>query len=57
MDKSELAKKLKNVNEEASKVIKQLYETDDKTVIETLVYELANRVYMMGLKDGQNDSR
>ncbi|MDQ0340258.1 hypothetical protein J2S00_003063 [Caldalkalibacillus uzonensis] len=54
---NECAKNLKRVNEEAAKVIRELYETNDKKVVEGLVYELANRVYEMGLKDGQKDSR
>lgn len=56
MDTSQHVEALRHVNEEVAKVIKQLQETNDKNAMEYLIYELANRVYLMGLKDGQKNS-
>lgn len=57
MDRNELFTNLKVVNEEATKVANQLKESNNPELLIPYLTDLANRIYMMGVKDGESQKQ
>ncbi|WP_394136916.1 hypothetical protein [Cytobacillus oceanisediminis] len=55
MNKENFNNKLKEVNQQASEVVKAVKETNDFSLIEALIHKLANDAWMLGVKDGRLD--
>lgn len=53
MDQTNFVNSLREVNQKASEVIKEVKESNDPSLIEALIYKLANDTWALGVKDGR----